>query len=84
MAKKITRSKKTQAEAPALEVAPVVASAPVPVVAGETPTKPVKARKEKVVETAEIKWRRRLARWSKKAQAAGADPKALMEEALAG
>jgi len=30
------------------------------------------------------KWKRRLARWSKKAEAAGVDAKGLMQEALAG
>jgi hypothetical protein len=35
-------------------------------------------------EEARAKWKRRLARWSKKAEAAGVDARALMQEALAG
>lgn len=72
-----------------VEVASVVASAPVvvpvPAVApAEAPVKPVKAKKEKVAESAETKWARRLGRWQAKAAAAGCDAKALMTAAIAG
>src|SRR5262249_49764292 len=59
------------------EVAPVV-QAEAPVVQAEAPVPVVKAKKEP--ETAETKWRRRLARWQGKAEAQGVDAKSLMRE----
>jgi hypothetical protein len=89
MAKKIaSRSKKVQAEIPvevALTPMPVAADAAT-VAEAPAPSKPVRARKEKAERTPEeprAQWKRRLDRWSKKAQAAGVDAKALMAEALA-
>ena len=60
---------------------PVVAPAPVqaqekPVVARGVVVKAPKVKKEKVVESAEVKWARRLARWAGKTEKAGADPEA--------
>jgi hypothetical protein len=85
--KKAISKKVTPVEAP-VEATP----APMPAVAeaaaaAETPSKPVRARKEKperAVDDPAVKWKRRLGRWQAKAQAAGVDAKALMEAALAG
>jgi|HubBroStandDraft_6_1064221.scaffolds.fasta_scaffold1933916_1 hypothetical protein len=76
----VPASEPVQAEA----VPPTLASAPVPPPSkrarkGQAAEKPVDPEAE-----ARARWRRRLDRWSKKAVAAGVDPRALMEEALAG
>jgi hypothetical protein len=76
----VPASEPVQAEA----VAPTPASAAVPAT-------DKRARKGQAAETlvdpeaeARARWKRRLGRWQAKAQAAGVDPRALMEEALAG
>ena len=76
MAKKVTK------KAPVVEtpVAPAPAPPPAPVVARGV-AQP-KEKKVKEPETAEVKWARRLARWSKKADAAGCDSKGLMRAFL--
>jgi hypothetical protein len=42
-----------------------------------------KLRSQDTPEEAKARWARRLARWSKKAEAAGLDARALVQEALA-
>jgi hypothetical protein len=79
-------SKKAQAKvqaapAPVAPVAPVKVEAQVQAPVAQVPV--VKAKPEKKApESAEVKWARRLARWSKKAELAGCDSKGLMRAFL--
>jgi hypothetical protein len=73
---------------PASEPVQAEAAAPIPVSAA-VPTPAKQARKGQAAEKrvdpaaeARARWKRRLGRWQAKAQAAGADARALMEEAL--
>jgi hypothetical protein len=76
----VPTSEPVQAEA--VPPTPVSAAVPAPskrARKGQAAEKPVEPEAE-----ARARWKRRLGRWQAKAQAAGVDPRALMEEALAG
>ncbi len=77
---KVSKKAKAQAEAPAA-VAPIAAAAPV--VQAEPKKTGRKQRSQDTPDEAKARWARRLARWSKKAEAAGVDARALMQAALA-